>query len=125
MADNLNASTLPKIDLTATIARLRDSKAEYTKSQTESGFNDGALWAKDCADYSQLEKLAQIDISDAWQNRRQEGDFACWLDSIVGVEAPDSIFEIFIETGVYPSDVYAQGFVEGALEVWAAVSPEL
>lgn len=126
MADNLNTETLPKFDVERAVNRLRVSKAEYTKSETENGIADGALWAQDCADYAQLEKLAQAEMSDWWDSTQQEdGKFAEWLDGLLKMESPNSIFDSYSERGIYPSDEFACGFVDGALAVFAAVRSKL
>lgn len=126
MADNLNTQTLPKFDVETAVERLRTSKKEYEKEQAEAGVEEGADWATYHAEYGQLQKLDAIDFSDWWDSMQKEnGKFAEWLDGLVDEHGTNSIFESYRERGQYPSDEYADGFVNGALAVFSAVASKL
>lgn len=126
MADNLNTQTLPKIDLDHAAPRLRASKQEYVKEQIEAGTEEGVNWATYHAEYSQLSKLDQTDLSDWWDSLEcEDGKFAEWLDDLVKLDSQTSIFDSMCDRGVYPTDEFASGFVEGALAVFAAVRSKI
>lgn len=108
----------------AVTARLMASKREYQKQETEAGYAEGVEWAKELADYEQLLKLASnTEITRFWDShRKQDRQFAQWLDGLMGKGGSDSLFSSVINDGDYPSDDYAIAFMWGALEVFNEVT---
>lgn len=126
MADFLNTLTLSETDREATVTRLRESKLEYEKGEAEDGRREGIDWAKTSAEYRHLKTLAEADLSLWWDSLDcEDGKFAEWLDGLLGMENPESIFSSVRDDGQFPSDEYASAFVAGATEVWNEVAGEL
>jgi len=112
-------------DMNAVVERLRASKVDYEKHEAERGYEEGVEWAKETATYGQLKKLAETDLGWDLKPHYEYGEMAKWLDERLGLEAPESIFASFRDDGVYPSDEYAESFMNGAVEVWSEVAGQL
>lgn len=107
------------------IDRLRKSKEEAENEDYQTGWNDGQVWAKDYADFRDLQRVERFCESN-------DNDYS-WVhiyyvisdvDNRVDAREPLEFWEQ--HTGIMePSDGMVKGFIEGALEVWQKVKEHL
>ncbi len=118
----------------ATIERLRKSKIQHQDSDYQKGLVAGAKWAKERAEYDELERLSAFSekTEDVWAT-------AGWADANEAAtqtyramkadhDAPRGI--VMAEwndmlTTMMPSVSMVRGFVDGALDVFAKVEDEI
>lgn len=106
------------------LERLRESKAEYEKREADCGYDEGVRWVKVRAEYGQLLKLDDIELSNYWDHGDGANCLAEWLDAMIAGDQ-DSMFESCRDDSKYPSDDYAEAFFRGAVDAWTEVSIKL
>ena len=100
------------------VERLRASKERVMEADHRNGKTAGQRWAKQTAEYDQLERLSEY-LED---NNCED------VDCLRGLLDPDGDHrrEFYEWVGRdHPSENYVIGFVEGAVEVFDEVSPQL
>lgn len=118
--------------------RLRKSKQSLGLAQVWDGAQKGREWAKGHAEFSQLALLdgefgedGDSDPEDISTLDRR--DHRSWSDAIVSLISPEiadddhairEFWETWGPTGLM-TDVYLEGFVKGALEVWDQIKDNI
>jgi hypothetical protein len=117
-------------DMTNVVERLRASKAKVEARDLEYGKDEGATWAREGAEYDELERIAKFrDAHDADANievLRQlidpdgEADPDYWR-----IVFGEDIYRQVEQLGQEPTGAFCQGFVEGAYGVFNEVRHQL
>lgn len=121
-----------EIDMSDGLQRLRATKESFILEEIEAGKEAGVLWAKDSADYKNLELLHR--------STQQYQDYSSWaedfdsrhgpVDHFYSVTGLDDDLGSTREQADYteawfgtqnPSTSFIAGFVEGALEVFSKI----
>jgi hypothetical protein len=112
-----------EINMTTAIERLRASKAKVLADQSEEGKAEGSKWARDAAEFDELQRVAEIDTDGFTE------DWCSVLLDTIDPRGEQDRYElldgIFLEGRRGISDERARGFIEGAQEVWEEVKDEI
>jgi hypothetical protein len=113
-------------DMTSVVERLRASKERVEAAQLEFSKSCGNRWAKQSAEYDELERIARFD-----EHAEEEVDLQR-LQRLIDPTGEmiarlyrtwDDFWEQHGDREV--NDVFARGFVEGAVEVYDEVADQL
>jgi hypothetical protein len=118
------------------IERLRASKIQRGNTLEKEGREIGAQWAKDQAEYDELERVADADPRELFDGLDEPGNYAYSLALIIGgfnheEASHDDIWEVWeqiLEDKKDPrlnSEQFLTGFIEGAEEVFRAVAKQI
>lgn len=113
-------------DMTSVVERLRASKERVEATQLELGKTSGNRWAKEEAEYDELERIAEFD-----ETGEDDPDVETLQRLIdpTGEMIATSYGSWFVFWEKYghrdPTDAFARGFVEGAIEVYDEVADQL
>jgi len=128
------------------IARLRASSEKTRQQKFRGGFAAGQQWARHKAEYEELEALSRYQPLDRYRNptewqtlleevaEGERGSIGRFLCAVITGEPQAGEFDLAAlwKTALgenwerlirHPG--FAHGFVEGALEIWEQVAPEL
>ena len=111
-------------DMTSVVERLRASKERVEAASFASGQDCGRTWAKEAAEYDELQRIAAYEESTrprlndllSLQNLLDPDDQMDWRD-----------WKSFWEQhgDGKPNDAFAQGFIDGAAEIYNEVADKL
>jgi hypothetical protein len=109
-------------DMTSVVERLRASKERVEETAFASGQDCGRTWAKQSAEYDELERIATFEQGD------EEGslDALCILidpEREMGQHEWASFLEEHGDSK--PSDAFARGFIDGAAEIYNEIADQL
>jgi hypothetical protein len=112
-------------DMKEVVERLRASKARVDERSREAGKSCGARWAKQAAEYDQLQSInvwTKINVGPVPLNL---GALQNLIDPKQGMDryAWHDFWEKWGEGT--PNDAFAEGFIEGAAEVYDDVADQL
>jgi hypothetical protein len=136
---------LTDADVAAMAKRLRPLKQERDRAQYTMGVTAGRGWAKTSATVEELERLDRyveaLDVTDRDDHFRDEaplsqnglgGGMLLALVLLGHMEddtpyegRPEKFWRDFDGSPEAPSSEYAQGFADGALEMWSAAGDKL
>ncbi len=128
-------------DMQDVIQRLQASKRRYQEEATQAGYDEGAKWAREQAEYDELRNLfmapngtSMIFSIDTFFTTGS-GDAYCSAERFVFVIRPeldgdrqaarDFWGAIFGDIADLPQDELVIGFASGALDVWGLVQSQL
>lgn len=120
----------------AAVERMKKLHAQEQQDARVMGRNTGRKWAEDTAAPGQLRRLAKAeeehggDQVGVYDNGSNEGAMKSLAEVIDGESATyREAVRFWNANGIDPDDLhdteFAAGFVEGALEVWGQVEPQL
>lgn len=111
----INAALTREPKMEDVIERLKASKAVDDQRDHAQGVTEGREWAAKQATYRHLKTVANVDLSDAWN----EDEYAEKVTEALG-EGHEDFFGEEAAPGAY-----VKGFVEGARELWKAVASKV
>jgi hypothetical protein len=107
------------------VSRLHASKRKREESETAAGREAGQRWARDAAEYHELELVATNEFDD---KTIIEELGCCIYGSVPSPSDWDSLLPWTSAAPgreAMPSRAWAWGFIEGATEVWEAVADKI
>jgi hypothetical protein len=118
------------------VDRLRREKERTEDAERNEGDIAGRKWAAEKADYAQLVRLKQFAMRPNWRKRNKEEIGLVWpvFDAIIGWTNPSELDEQYDNDWCIDfwttwtnkaTDAFVIAFVEGALELFAEVEPQL
>jgi hypothetical protein len=118
------------------VGRLRRSKEKTEDSERNEGDIAGRKWAAEKADYADLVRLKQFAMRPNWRKRKSEDIGLVWavFNAIIGWTDASELEETYDTDWCIDfwttwtnkaTDTFVIAFVEGALEVFEEVEPQL
>jgi predicted hydrocarbon binding protein len=111
-------------DMTSVVERLRASKERVEAAQQESGQDCGKTWAKETAEYDELERIARFH-----ESGHDPSDLVAALRHLIDPEdemSPHEWHSFWEQHGCgEPTHAFAEGFIKGAVEVYDEVADQL
>jgi hypothetical protein len=112
-------------DMKEVIERLRASKERVEQRSRESGIECGKTWARQSAEYDELKRIAE------WTT--MEGvEVPYTLDALTGLIDPEREMDRYSWHDFWEKhgagsvdDAFAEGFIEGAAEIFDEIADEL
>jgi post-segregation antitoxin (ccd killing protein) len=122
----LQATKEATSDIEKVAARLAATRSDADAEEHKAGHNFGVRWARDDADFRDLESLSALDQT-YWTSIHIEAfpSLESWMETLDDEDLPQGVSSLAHLRHLPPREPFFLGFVAGALEVFDAVQAHL